>query len=232
MSIHEEMFGKFESVVEDPVIVSFNQKLQEYQQLIDDIVGISEDELRDIIISLDTEWPYTGYEVNVSGWATFMNPETEQPERRWFEDIEMQSRGFMIDTDEIVLDGESVAKTYRIVHALRYTDEERSVICDGIASVAEVTFNFPFDSIAVKRARLEYYYADTIDTVDSLVLNARNEEEAIGQLAPLRIEVSGAQREMLADLSAYIDSLLKYDRMRRIMLSLLIYSTSLMMVVN
>lgn len=78
---HDEIFSRFETVAEDPVVTRLHAKLKEYQALIDEAGQLSDDELKDILDELDTDWPYLGNEVGVTGWATFLNTETEQPER-------------------------------------------------------------------------------------------------------------------------------------------------------
>ena len=194
----------------DPVIVRLQAKLKEYQTLIDETDQLSAQELKAILDDLDMNWPYLGHEVTVSGWATFLNETTELPERMWFDSATMVSYGFAIDEDDISLDDDVLATTHKIVYSLEYLDQSVNRKYTGKAHIDDVTLEFPFDSLEAKRNRLEYYHGEAIDTIDGIVLNSSNEEEAIARLASIKIRLE-SEPGMLHDMGHYLDSLLEYD---------------------
>lgn len=122
----------------------------------------------------------------------------------------MVSYGFAIDEDTISLDDDVLATTHRIVYALTYVDEQANRKYTGKAHIDDVTLELPFDSLEAKRNRLEYYHSEAIDTVDTIVLNSADEEEATRQLAKMKIHLVSEQ-DMLSDMSNYLDSVLAYD---------------------
>lgn len=214
-----------EDIMSDPVIERVYKKAKEYESLINELES-SFEEREQIIRELDSEWPYLGIPALLSGKATFMCDEDElkrgkfvqstTPTEYIFDNLPVVSNGFMIVDKPIVIDEEAVVSDYEIVLnvIVQATNGDGGVTTFlGLAHPDEVDQEFPFESNQLMVKRLGYYYEKDTEAIDNLVLNARDEIDAVKRLKHFVPDKQSAwdQPERFEIIENYINHLVTFD---------------------
>lgn len=167
---------------------------------------------------LDREWPYMGELISVTGNIKYIDPVTGEAKVTYYEDKQMLSNGFFFEQLAISVDDEEVAKYYEPRHhllvAMNPDEGGRKITVGCVAGFDDVIIDYPGDSIELIEKRLRHFHPATMETIDSLLLNAENEDNATLMLSSLRLEIDTTDlhdMQLLSDLQNYMTHVMEYD---------------------
>lgn len=214
-----------EGILSDPVVERVYKKAREYERLVNELES-SPEEREQIIRELDSEWPYLGVPVLLSGRATFMCDEGElkrgkfvqsnTPTEHNFDNLPVVSNGFMTIEKPIIIDDEVVASNYEVVLSVIVqagNGDGGITTFIGLAHIDGVNQEFPFESSESLIKKLGYYYEKDIESIDNLVLNARDETDAVKRLRHFvpDSQTTWDQPERFEIIENYMNHLITFD---------------------
>lgn len=205
----------------------FNDARQ-YQDLLD-TTDVSNEEIIDIIRALDTQWPYHGQLLKISGRiTTWMSDAGENNEQQYslkhdvpVDEIEVVSQGFIIYSQPVEIEGEQVAERWRVGHTFTMGEGEpaqafllkNTMTLYGCAPLSDIMIEYPHQSAKVLGEKLNYFYPDIMEELDSRVLNAANECDAVESLHDFKIPVKPEDsQDELRTFVEYLDQVISFDK--------------------
>lgn len=216
-----ELFGPLAVEFESKELQKLYADVREYEALINE-VGISEDDVGELLGELDARWPYMNKSVRVTGnviVATSVDDEGETThlEPEYFDNEQVQSLGFNVlrMTDET---GENLkwVMGHSVVFNMQVTSEQPMLKNleqkRGFAPLNDVVIDYPFESQAAYFDKMHYRFPEVAQDIDTAILNASNESEAVKALQGIEIEVGPRDiPESFEVLEHYINSVISFD---------------------
>ena len=208
-------FNELESLTTDPLIDRIYKKASEFEEMVNTLDGVTEQDRLDLIAELDAMWPYHHEKIMVSGRASFQNNETEQIENRFFGDEVMVSNGFCFTrAGEKYLDGE-VVEQYKVSHHLWLPlSDDGTTFSAGIGLLEDVAIEYPRQSLEMGENTLRYFHPALMEELDCIILNCDNEEDAVLGMNKFTLDIKISEfndMQLITDLQNYIRNVLNFD---------------------
>lgn len=204
----DQLFG----AINDPVIEKLYADMNGIVELINELGGVSSEDLTKFVEEFDSKWPHMRQAMLVSG--VLYELRDHEPVRVACDDTLVVSNGFTLLSNHIKIDGEVVAEQYRLAHHLILVDDNGGAAGYGYAFIDEAICSYSTDSVELSQNRLELHFPDLIDAIDERVYNASSPEAALLALDGLCIEGDPDDEEhrlAVVDVQQYIDRAMDFD---------------------
>ncbi|HET8884400.1 MAG TPA: hypothetical protein VFM68_02935 [Candidatus Saccharimonadales bacterium] len=206
---------RLESVTTDPMVDKVFATAREYEEMINSTGSVTAEDRIALIAELNDTWPFMGMKLQVSGRLSFADTESGEVKAKYYDDRPMISNGFCFIEDHIMSDEEVVAEHYKVgLHMIRFADETSNEGELGVGLLDDVAIDYPVHSPEMIENRLRYFHSETMERLDTIVLNCETEEQAVMQLKDFTIDAIPSDTESMqvaSDLQVYLSSILEFD---------------------
>lgn len=218
--------------VTDPFIAELSPEVRTlYDELkqCEDLLNVGElthDDIQELIVALEERWPYMEQPIQITGNVfRVLPPEDIQPGaelslgKEYVEDRIVQSKGFWAYSTPIVQDGEHVTDHWRVGHFFYLGSQEvaqnmfltHSYNYHGCAGLDELIVKLP-EAIKSQGDDGQEYRPEILSEIDSRVLNAEDEIEAIKSLAGFELDAAHDDTlDYYQSVVDYVGGLIKFD---------------------
>ncbi len=209
------VFDQLECVTTDPVVERVFTMAREFEQMINYVVDTTPEERIALTEELDAAWPYLGSALTVSGNVSFQDLLDDEVRRKYYDETEMISNGFIFVPNNIVHDNEVVSTQYKVgLHLIKSDDNDRNKKTFGCGHLDDLHIEYPTNSNEMIERRLRYFHPDVIEALDCIMLNCNTEEEAVMAIGEFSMNITienDDDIQMLSDIQNYISKSLEFD---------------------
>lgn len=209
-----KLLQDLEALSVDPLVAQAYERAKEYEELINEVGGLTEDDKKGFVGDLDKQWAFTGAPLTITGYVTFADRATGELKREFYEDLVVSSNGFCIVDDHIHMGGERLAERYRVALCVLRTSDEGKTYDVGAVRIEEANIEYPAESPEMTERRLRYFHPEVMEELDTRILNCDNEDDAINALRGFELTVDPtdeANMQLANDIKSYLSRTLELD---------------------
>ncbi len=217
-----DIFSGFDMALEDSALKPVFDQLQAAQELIFHD-GIDEDAKRELLKELDSQWPYIGKDLTITGYVIMPgkidldDPSAAEPRRVYLQDAQVTSLGFT--TTRAQQKEDPTKYKYLIGHYFRFepvrVGESDLVkfwgVSEGFAVPNEVFIKYPFGSDQSYFDKMQYSFPDECAGIMQAKIDSLSESDFVMSLRNVQVPVRTINTEEMDIVRDYVNSLVTFD---------------------
>lgn len=226
LSHHEQLLDQ---IIVEPEVLKMQDELRLYNAAILEASEVTEKEVQQLVEDLNDKYmPMFKNGATISGYMEFPKPgsrnletQTFETESRYYDEQEVEVYGFMVASEEVrVSEDAGLSRPVIALNIGRNAEPEECELEDDDVEMymgmvrAERVDIVPF-TMSPERARawVEYYYPDALLELETRLLNAPHEGQALVNLAGFSVELHNDEHlaRSRQAFTVYLNSMLRFD---------------------